>query len=186
MGWRSRGADCDRSVWADRYSRKLIIVRTAYIEGVLFTVAALSPNVWVLAVARLLGGFVFGNTGVMLAMLADVTPRKRLGLAVGIASAGFPLGASIGPYLGGLIVQGPGVRTLLVVDAALSALMGVVLTLAIRPERRVRSGESAGRLLRTAVRDVLAAPAIVRLFALYFAAMFGIQLLTPFVPLRLQ
>ncbi len=139
-----------------------------------------------LALARLLTGFVLGNTGVMLAMLADVTPRKRLGLAVGLASAGFPLGASIGPYLGGLIVQGPGVRTLLVVDAALSALMGVVLTLAIRPERRVRSGESAGRLLRTAVRDVLAAPAIVRLFALYFAAMFGIQLLTPFVPLRLQ
>src|SRR5215813_11820516 len=97
-------------IWADRYSRKLIIVRTAYIEFVLFAVAAFSPNVWVLAVAKLLAGFVFGNTGVMLAMLADVTPRKRLGLAVGIASAGFPLGAAIGPYLGGLIAQGPGIR----------------------------------------------------------------------------
>ena len=87
-------------VWADRYGRKLIIVRSAYVEGVLFTVAALSPNVWVLAVARLLGGFVLGNTGVMLALLADVTPRRRLGLAVGIASAGFPLGSAIGPYFG--------------------------------------------------------------------------------------
>jgi MFS family permease len=74
-------------VWADRYSRKLIIVRSAYVEGVLFTIAALSPNIWVLAVARFLGGFVLGNTGVMLALLADVTPRKRLGLAVGLASA---------------------------------------------------------------------------------------------------
>src|SRR5258708_27874618 len=97
MGWRSRGADCDRSVWADRYSRKLIIVRTAYIEGVLFTVAAFSPTVWVLAVARLLGGFVFGNTGVMLALLADVTPPKPLRLAVGLADARFPPRASLRP-----------------------------------------------------------------------------------------
>lgn len=29
-----------RAIWADRYSRKLIIVRSAYVEGVLFTVAA--------------------------------------------------------------------------------------------------------------------------------------------------
>src|SRR5258707_9985883 len=49
-------------VWADRYGRKLIIVRSAYVEGVLFTVAGLSPNVWVLALARLLSGFVLGNT----------------------------------------------------------------------------------------------------------------------------
>ena len=173
-------------VWADRFGRKLIIVRSAYVEGVLFTVAALSPNVWVLAGARLLGGFIFGNTGVMLAMLADTTPRKRLGLAVGIASAGFPLGSSIGPFVGGLIVQHQGIRTLLIVDAALSALVGVVLTLAIRPELRARSGETAGKLLRAALRDILGAPAVVRLFALYFAAMFGIQLVVPFVTIRLE
>src|SRR5258708_28936259 len=99
MGWRSRGADCDRSVWADRYSRKLIIVRTAYIEGVLFTVAAFSPTVWVLAVARLLGGFVFGNTGVLLALLPDGTPPQRLGLAPGLPSPPFPPAASTRPLL---------------------------------------------------------------------------------------
>ncbi|MGE5334002.1 MAG: MFS transporter, partial [Nitrososphaerota archaeon] len=121
-------------VWADRYSRKLIIVRSAYVEGIMFTVAALAPNVWVLAVASFLSGFVLGNTGVMLAMLADVTPRKRLGMAVGIASAGFPIGSSIGPFIGGLIAQGPGIRVLLGMDAALSALMGLALTIIVREE----------------------------------------------------
>ena len=77
--------------------RKLIIVRSAYVEGVIFGLAALSPNVWVLAVARLLGGFVLGNTGVMLALLADVAPRKRLGLAVGLASSGFPSASRLAP-----------------------------------------------------------------------------------------
>lgn len=174
-------------VWADRYGRKLIIVRSAYVEGVVFTVAALSPNVWVLALARLLSGFVLGNTGVMLALLADVTPRRRLGLAVGIASAGFPLGAAIGPYFGGLIAQGPGIRALLLMDAGFSALVGLVLTLLLREEPRVvAAGASAMRLLRVAVRDVLASPSVVRLFIVYFMAMFGISLASPFMPILIQ
>jgi DHA1 family multidrug resistance protein-like MFS transporter len=174
-------------IWAERYGRKIIIIRSAYVEGILFTVAALAPNVWVLAVARFLSGFVFGNTGVMLALLADRTPRRRLGLAVGIASAGFPLGSAIGPLFGGLIAQGPGIRTLLLLDAALSAMMGVVLTLVVRDEQRRRvTDKSAGQLMRTALDDILASPVVARLFALYFAAMFGISLTTPFIPILLQ
>jgi DHA1 family multidrug resistance protein-like MFS transporter len=174
-------------VWADRYSRKLIIARTAYIEGILFTVAALAPNVWVLALAQVLVGFVFGNTGVMLAMLADTTPRKRLGLAVGIASAGFPIGSSIGPFIGGLIAQGPGIRTLLGLDAALSVLAGLMLTLIVREgARRAPSGLTVGGMLRAATRDILSSPVVVRLFILYFLAMYGLSLVQPFIPILLQ
>ena len=137
-------------VWADRYSRKLIIVRSAYVEGVLFSLAAFSPNVWFLAVAQLLGGFVFGNTGVMLAMLADATPRKRLGLAVGVASAGFPIGSSVGPLVGGYVAQTFGIRPLLFGDAVASALMGVAMTLIVREEKRAGMGQArVGQLLRS-------------------------------------
>ena len=174
-------------VWADRYSRKLIIARTAYIEGILFTVAALAPNVWVLALAQVLVGFVFGNTGVMLALLADATPRRRLGLAVGIASAGFPIGSSIGPFVGGLIAQGPGIRWLLGLDAALSALAGLMLTLIVREgARRAPSGLTVGAMLRAATRDILSSPVVVRLFILYFLAMYGLSLVQPFIPILLQ
>lgn len=174
-------------IWADRYGRKLIIVRSAYVEGIVFTLAAFSPNVWVLALARFLSGFVFGNTGVMLALLADKTPRKRLGLAVGIASASFPLGSSIGPYLGGLIAQGPGIRTLLFVDGCLSAAVGIMLTLMIREKRRARTGGSSSRaLLRAAVRDITASPTVARLFLLYFIAMYGLSQVSPFIPILLQ
>lgn len=174
-------------VWADRYSRKLIIVRSAYVEGVMFTVAALAPNVWVLAVAQFLSGFVLGNTGVMLAMLSDVTPRKRLGMAVGIASAGFPIGSSIGPYIGGLIAQGPGIRVLLGMDASLSILMGLALTLIVREEaRKAATGETVGRMLKAAVRAIVSSPIVLRLFILYFLSMFGYSLAAPFIPILLQ
>ena len=173
--------------WADRYSRKLIIVRSAYVEGVLFSLAAFSPNVWFLAAAQLLGGFVFGNTGVMLAMLADTTPRRRLGLAVGIASAGFPIGSSVGPLLGGYVAQTFGIRPLLFGDALASALMGLAMTLIVREERRVGAGQArVGELLRRAVGDILSSRVVVGLFALYFLAMFGVSVYQQFLPILLQ
>jgi MFS family permease len=174
-------------VWADRYGRKLIIVRTAYIEAVLFTIVAFSPNVWVLAVGRLLTGFVFGNTGVMLALLADVTPRKRLGLAIGIAGSAFPLGSAIGPFVGGMIAQGPGIRTLLLLDAIASGVMGVLLTLIVRREPDWQPSRArVGTLIRSAARDIMASGRVVGLFATYFLAMFALSLATPFVPILLQ
>ena len=173
--------------WADRYSRKLIIVRSAYVEGVLFTLAAFSPNVWFLAVAQLLGGFVFGNTGVMLAMLADSTPRRRLGLAVGVASAGFPIGSSVGPLIGGYVAQTFGIRPLLFGDAVASALMGLAMTLIVHEEKRVGAGDArVGQLLRRAVDDILSSRLVVGLFALYFLSMFAVSIFQQFLPILLQ
>lgn len=173
--------------WADRYSRKLIIVRSAYVEGVLFTVAALSPNVWFLAGAQLLGGFVFGNTGVMLAMLADATPRRRLGVAVGVASAGFPIGSSVGPLIGGYVAQTFGIRPLLFGDAVASALMGVAMTLIVHDEKRAGVvGARVGAILRRALDDILSSRLVVGLFTLYFLSMFAISVFTQFLPILLQ
>ncbi|HEX9069428.1 MAG TPA: MFS transporter [Ktedonobacterales bacterium] len=173
-------------VWAEKFSRKLIIVRSAYVEALILTLAGLSPNVWALALARFLSGFVLGNTGVMLALLADVTPRKRLGFAVGLASAGFPIGSSVGPYLGGLITQHYGVRTLLVVDGVASLAIGLLLTLLLRDEPRIAQvTRSAGMMIRQAASDIVTSPVVSRLFILYFLAMFGGALAQPFVPLLL-
>lgn len=174
-------------VWADRYNRKLIIVRSAYVEGIIFSLAAFSPNVWFLAIAQLLGGFVFGNTGVMLAMLADSTPRRRLGMVVGIVSAGFPIGSSIGPLVGGYVAQTWGIRPLLFGDGVASALMGLAMTLIVHEEKRLHATqERVGRLLRHALDDIISSRVVVSLFGLYFLAMFGITLYQQFLPILLQ
>src|SRR5688500_20193420 len=53
-------------VWADRYGRKLIIVRSSVVAAMVFALTAASSDVYMLAVTRLLAGFVIGNTGVMM------------------------------------------------------------------------------------------------------------------------
>lgn len=55
-------------VLADRHSRKLIIVRSAAVEAVIFAGWALSGTPLAALAFQALNGFVLGNTGVMLAV----------------------------------------------------------------------------------------------------------------------
>ena len=174
-------------VWAERYSRKLVIIRSSYISALLFAIAALSQNVWMLLFARFLVGFVLGNTGVMLALQAETTPRARLGTVIGIVSSGSPLGIAIGPYLGSLVVERAGIRTLLALDAALVACAAFALTFLVHEAPRGHDRSvSVRRMLRITYTNIVHSPIIVRLFATYFLAGLGTMLATPFVPLMIE
>ena len=60
-------------VWADKYSRKAVIVRSCIVEAVVFACVALSREPWQLAVSLLLIGFQLGNTGIMLGAIRATT-----------------------------------------------------------------------------------------------------------------
>ena len=82
--------------WADKYSRKAVIVRSALVEAVVFAGVALAREPWQVALAMLLIGFQLGNTGIMLAGIRDVTPRARLGTTIAIFGASGPSGSPSG------------------------------------------------------------------------------------------
>src|SRR5213076_968951 len=69
-------------VWADKYSRKAVVARSALVEAVVFACVALSHEPWELAISLLLIGFQLGNTGVMLAAIRDVVPPRRIGTLI--------------------------------------------------------------------------------------------------------
>jgi len=92
-------------VFADQYSRKLVIVPSAVVEMLVFGLIALSRRPWELAASLLLVGFQLGNTGVMLAAIRDVTPSRRLGTAIAIFGATSPIGFAAGPALGGVLLD---------------------------------------------------------------------------------
>ncbi|HEY0603834.1 MAG TPA: MFS transporter [Herpetosiphonaceae bacterium] len=174
-------------VWADRYSRKLVIVRSSYAGALMFALLALSTNVWQSAGARMLSGLVLGNTGVMLAVQAEITPRDRLGLAIGLVTAGNPLGIAIGPLFGGFVVQRWGVPTLLMIDAALTVGVAILLTIFLHEEPRQRRTDARiGVLLRESLANIARTPLVVRLFGLAFVVMLGMNLAGPFVPIRIS
>ena len=95
-------------VWADKYSRKAVIVRSALVEAVVFAGVALSREPWQLGLSMLLIGFQLGNTGVMLAGIRDVAPGRRMGTIMGIFGASSAIGMASGPALAGILIDGVG------------------------------------------------------------------------------
>ena len=171
-------------VLADRYSRKLIIVRSAAIEAVIFAGWAFSTSPWMALGFICLNGFVLGNTGVMLAVQASTTPAQRLTVAVGIVGAGSPAGRAVGPILGALLVHLADVRGMLLCDAALSALMAGMLALFLHEGGHARPADvRVFSLLRGALDEITSRPLLWRLFVAMTLAQIGLLTVVPYVPI---
>ena len=156
--------------WADKYSRKAVIVRSALVEAVVFAGVALSREPWQLALAMLLIGFQLGNTGVMLAGIRDVTPLRRLGTTIAIFGASGPIGFAVGPALGGLIVDGLGwsLSAVFAVSALLSVGTALLVAFGSREVRPEVIPDGSGLTLAFgAVKSVLSDPAVRRIFPIF-------------------
>ncbi len=176
-------------VWADKYSRRAVIVRSAVVEAVVFAGVALAQEPWQLAVSLLLVGLQLGNTGVMLAALRDVTPRRRVGTVTALFGATGPLGFAIGPVIAALMIDGLGLPLTDVfwLGAGLSlASVGLLLLgsrevrPAVIPEGRVLS------LARRAIAGVFSDPAVRRIFAIFGVSILASQMSRPYIPLLVE
>ena len=176
-------------VWADKYSRKAVIIRSALVEAVVFTAVALSREPWQLALSLLLIGLQLGNTGVMLAGIRDAAPRPRLGTIIAIFGASGPIGFAVGPVLGGFIVDGLGqpLSVVFATSAALSLLTALLLAVGtpeVRPE--VVPQGTVLRLAYGAIRSVLSDPATRRIFAVFGVAFLASQMSRPYLPVLVE
>jgi MFS family permease len=176
-------------VWADKYSRKAVIVRSALVEALVFGVIAASAVPWQLVVGMLLVGFQLGNSGVMIAAIRDATPRHRLGLALGIFAASSPLGFGAGPALGALMIDGLHFASAAVFAFAAILSIGVAFMLAVasaevRPE--VVPTGSTLRLAFGAVRGVMSDPIVRWLFVVYGVVFVGRQMAAQYMTLLIH
>ncbi len=175
--------------WADKYSRKAVIVRSALVAAVVFAGVALSREPWQLAVSMLLIGFQLGNTGVMLAAIRDVAPRARLGTVIAFFGVSAPVGFAVGPVLAAFQIDGLGwpVPWVFWFSSLLSLGSATIVTFGskeVRPEV-----VPAGRVVDLAfgaVRNVLADPAVRRIFLIFGVSYLGTQMCRPYIPLLVE
>jgi DHA1 family multidrug resistance protein-like MFS transporter len=176
-------------VWADKYSRKVVIVRSCLVEALVFGCVALSREPWQLALSLLLIGFQLGNTGVMLAAIRDVAPRHRIGTVIAIFGASGPIGFAVGPVLGGLLVDGLGwsLSAMFWASAGLSVATGALVWFGSREVRPEVIPE--GRVLPLAfgaMRGVLSDTVVRRIFAIYGVAFLAGQMSRPYQALIVE
>jgi DHA1 family multidrug resistance protein-like MFS transporter len=171
---------------ADRYSRKPVIVRSFVAHVVAGVLALLAGNIWVFVLARGVMSLALGNSGLMLTTLGDRVPARRMGLAFSIMNSSTPVGAFVGPLLGGPIVDRYGFPALIAVNMALLALVVLGLTFGYRDSYRGTDRRPVGVLAAESVHIIARSPRLRTLFPALFLLFAGWMMAFTYLPLAIQ
>jgi DHA1 family multidrug resistance protein-like MFS transporter len=173
-------------VLADRYGRRLFIVRSMVADAIGYSIAATATELWHVIALRMVLGFSFGNIGIVFATQTLVTPDRRVGMAIGIIQAALPLGSSIGPLLGGAIVERVGLRGLFTINAMVVGLAFLLILIGLQEPKVKRPTASVPEQLGIVSRFVMQTPAVRWNFILWFLVAFGMASVDPYVPILIE
>ncbi len=171
---------------ADRYARQPIIVRSFAVYLVAGLITFLARDIWVFMFGRAVMSLSLGNTGVMMTTLSERAPKQRLGLAFAILSGASPLGAFLGPLMGGPLVDRWGFPILLALNCAAMLVVILGLMFGYRDDFK---GTARGPLLSMAwdsVRLILNTPRLWTLFVALLVLFAGWMLAFTYVPLAVM
>ena len=160
---------------SDQYGRRPVILISCAGLAADYVLMALAPNLWWLAVGRLVAGVTSSSFTTIYAYMADITEPEKRARAYGLIGAAFSGGFVLGPVLGGFLGEfGP--RVPFWVAGALSGvafLYGLfILPESLPLEKRMpfswRRANPVGAMILLKRHAELAGLAIVN-FLLYFA-----------------
>jgi DHA1 family multidrug resistance protein-like MFS transporter len=172
-------------VFADRYGRKPLILRSNYVEVIAMALAAIANNVWLYLLARVLTGLALGNTGLMYASLTEAAPKNRVALALSLVNASAPLGSLVGGLVGGWVVSEYGVHALFGVDALICLITAIILTALYRETFTPKQTPPVLAMLRDALRAVIQSPVAVTIFIVSFVSSSAFFFAYPYLPVRI-
>jgi MFS family permease len=130
---------------ADRFGRKLMLVRASFGMAVAMSLIGMAHNVWELVLLRLFAGFVGGYASGSTVLVATHTPRDRSGWALGVLASGIMAGGLIGPLVGGLLPPLVGIRRTFWLAGAMIFVAFLATALLIRETRASRGAAETVR-----------------------------------------
>ncbi len=88
---------------SDRFGRRPIMLVSLAGLGIDYILLAVAPNLWIVALARIIGGIMGASVATATAYIADITPPEKRAANFGLIGAAFGVGFIAGPLVGGLL-----------------------------------------------------------------------------------
>jgi MFS family permease len=171
---------------SDRWGRRPAILLGIAAAGVAFLVFAVTDNLWVLLLSRLVQGAGAGTIGVVQAYISDTVEPSQRAKALGWFTAATSAGVMVGPLIGSLASRlGPHAPGFI---AAGLALLNVSAAFWLLPEPPRSASHSVRRQLRHAIVDVFRHPLTPahRMIWIYTAGMMAFMAMNGVLALFLQ
>ena len=141
---------------SDQIGRKPVLLISIFCQSICFMALALAPNLWMLALARFVGGIVSGNISTAMAYVSDSTNEEKrakwLGYIGASVSIGFMTGPAIGGLLGGQDASSANLFYPGIVAASIAFMTGILaiffLKESLKPEHRNPNTNKKSSLLK--------------------------------------
>jgi DHA1 family multidrug resistance protein-like MFS transporter len=174
-------------VVSDRRGRKPMLLRAMF--GALFTVSlmGLATQPWHLLALRFLEGALTGTVTASTALVASSAAKEKLGFSLGLVQTAVFSGASLGPFLGGLLADEIGYRPTFAVAGAFLGSAGLIVLFFVKEEfTPVPRGQTKGLRALRASTSWLMVPMLLTMTGVLFAVRFAQMSTRPILPLYVE
>lgn len=166
---------------ADRFGRKLMMLRANFGAAVTVGLMGLTPNIQILLLLRFIQGGLIGTVSAAQTLVASYTPYNRQGTALGIMSSAVFAGQSLGYWLGGEFAYRFGYKAAFWMAAGILFLSVLVVVLGIEERFERNEHREKDTFGGFSIRG-LAGPILLLLAVMAFVA----RLDSPMLPFLVQ
>lgn len=173
-------------VWgalADKYGRKIMIIRSGLGIGLTYISSAFVHNLFLFIFLRTMQGVLSGFIPSSTALVATNTPEERISRSLGILQTGIAAGTIMGPLFGGVLAYWFGIRETIFIGG-FTILIGTGLVLFGVKETAPRSKEKAN-----VIRDLKVGftnPDLFSVLMILFAVQVSLSLIQPVLTLYIE
>lgn len=164
---------------SDRFGRRPILLLSTLGLGIDYLLLAVAPNLWIVVLARMVGGIFGASVSTASAYIADITPPEKRAQNFGLIGVAFGIGFIAGPLVGGILGE-YGARVPFYA-AGLVCFIAFVFAWFLLPESLSREHRRPFRFREAnpvgAFYVVARYPAVATLIVIYFLAQFAERML---------
>jgi MFS transporter, DHA1 family, multidrug resistance protein len=169
---------------ADRYGRKIMVVRSMIAGSIVLGLMGLATNPWHIMILRIVQGMTTGTITASVTLVSSMTPVENLGLSLGILQTALLMGNVVGPLAGGVLADWFGYRVPCGI-AFLTLMAGAILVIFGARERFTPPSGRKGNGFRT-IQGILRTEGFIVILAVFFLIYFLNTLVVPILPLFIE